>query len=169
MKNKIKTSIVTKTHNHEKFLERLLKKIKTQKNLNNYEILVIDSSSKDNTLNIAKKYGCRIININPKDFTHAYTYNLGTKEAKGDIVVYASVDVILKNEFCIYNLIKHFKDKKVVGVFGKQEPIKNFNTIEEFKIPKMFPEDPKKVVAFFSASYGAIRKKMGKRSFKKRV
>ena len=158
MKNKIKVSIVTKTHNHGKFLERLLKRIKIQKKFNNYEVVVIDSSSTDNTLNIAKKYGCRIININPKDFTHAYTYNLGAKESKGEIVIFSSVDIIPKDEFCMYHLVKHFKDEKVVGVFGKQEPIKNFNTIEEFKTPKMFPEDPKKIVAFFSASHGAIRK-----------
>jgi len=160
MKPKIKISVVTKTHNHGKFLERLLEKIKTQKNFNNYEIIVIDSSSKDNTLKIAKKYGCRIINIDPKDFTHAYTYNLGAKESKGEIIIFASVDIIPKSEFCFYNLIKHFKNKKVVGVFGKQEPIEKFNTIEEFKTPKMFPEDPKKVVAFFSASYGAIRREI---------
>ncbi len=157
MKNKMKTSIIIRTHNHGKMLERLLDKIKIQKKLKDYEIIVIDSSSIDNIKEIAKKEGCRIININPKEFSHAYTFNLGAEKAKGEIILYASVDIIPKGEFWFYNLIKHFKDKKVAGVFSKQEPIPNFNTIEEFKIKRMFPEKGKSVVTFSNAS-GALRK-----------
>jgi glycosyltransferase involved in cell wall biosynthesis len=162
MKNKIITSIVIRTHNHEKLLERLLKKIKSQKKFKDYEIVLVDSSSKDNTLNLAKKYGCRIINIAPKDFSHAYTFNLGAKKAKGEIIFYVSVDVIPKNNLWAHNLIKHFKNKKIGGVFSRQIPIPNFNTIEEFKMKKMFPEKEIPVVPFSNAS-GALRKSIWKK------
>lgn len=154
----IKISIVTKTYNHAKFLERLLEKISIQKRLKNFEIIVIDSSSKDKTKEIAEKYGCRIISIDPKKFDFSYTNNLGVEKAKGEIVIFASVDIIPKNEFWAYNLVKHFKNKKVAGVFGKQEPIKDFNSIEEFKIKQTFPDNSKKSKAFFSSANGAIRK-----------
>ncbi len=153
----MKTSIVIRTHNHAKLLKRLLRRIFSQKKLKDFEIVVVDSSSKDETVEIAKRYGCRIININPKNFSHAYTFNLGAEKSKGKIVLYASVDIIPKSEFWAYRLIKHFKNKKVAGVFGKQEPIKDFNPVEEFKIKKMFP-DNRKCEAHFSNASGAIRK-----------
>lgn len=162
MKNNIKTSIVIRTHNNDKFLERLFKKIKIQKKFKNYEIIVIDSFSKDNTLKIAKEHGCRIFKINPKKFTHASTFNLGAEKSKGEIVFFVSADIIPKDEFWAYNLIKHFEDKKVGGVFSKQEPIKNLNTIEEFKIKKIFPEKGR-AVAFFSNASGAIRRSVWKK------
>ena len=164
MKNKkIKVSIVTKTHNHAQLLKRLLDKISLQKRLKDFEILIIDSSSKDNTKKIARENDCRIVNIDPKEFSHAYTFNLGAEKAKGEIVLFASVDVIPKNDLWAFHLIKHFKDKKVAGVFGKQEPIKNFGSIEEFKIKKMFPDNSKECLPFFSGSDGAIRKSVWKK------
>jgi len=163
MKNgNIKISIVTKTYNHAELFERLLKKIFVQRGLKNFEVITIDSSSKDNTKEIAKKYGCRIINIDPKKFSFSYTNNIGLEKARGEIVIFASVDIIPKNEFWAYNLIKHFKEKKVAGVFGKQEPIKDFNSIEEFKIKQTFPDNSKKSEAFFSSANGAIRKSIWK-------
>jgi glycosyltransferase involved in cell wall biosynthesis len=164
MKNKnIEVSIVTKTYNHAKLFERLLKRIFIQKKLKNFEVITIDSSSKDNIKEIAEKYGCRIINIDPKKFSFSYGHNLGAENAKGEIIIYASVDIIPKNEFWAYNLIKHFKDKKVAGVFGKQEPIKNFNIVEEFKMKKTFPDNSNRSLAFFSSASGAIRKSVWKK------
>ncbi|MCK5624613.1 glycosyltransferase family 2 protein [Candidatus Pacearchaeota archaeon] len=153
----MKTSIVIRTYNHSQLLKRLLNKISHQKRFKYFEIVVIDSSSKDGTVEIAKNYGCRVVNVNPKDFSHAYTFNLGAEKSKGDIIFYVSVDIIPKDEFWAYNIIKHFKYKKVAGVFGKQEPIKNFNPVEEFKTKKMFPAREKSC-AFFSNASGAIKK-----------
>ena len=157
MKNKIETSIVIRTHNHEKLLKRILKKIKEQERFEDYEVIIIDSSSTDGTKELAFREGCEVFSIRPEKFSHAYTFNLGADKAKGEFIFYVSVDVIPKNNLWAYNLIKHFKDKKVAGVFGKQEPIKGFNTIEEFKIKRMFP-DKERSVALFSNASGVIRK-----------
>jgi len=162
MKNKLKISIVIRTHNHKKLLERLLKKIKEQKQISKPEIVIIDSCSTEGTKELAIKEGCKIVNIDPKKFSHAYTFNLGAEKAKGEIIIYASVDIIPKNDLWLYYLIKHFNNKKVAGVFSKQEPIKNFNAIEEFKLKKMFP-DTEKSPAFFSNASGAVRKSVWKK------
>jgi rhamnosyltransferase len=162
MKNKIKTSIIIRTHNHGKLLGRLLKKIKAQEKFEDYETIVIDSSSRDNTKEVAKRSGCRVISINPKDFSHAHTFNLGAERSKGEIILYASVDIIPKNKFWAYNLIKHFGDPKVAGAFSKQEPIKDFNLVEEFKMKKIFKKDGTTLANFSNAS-GAIRKNVWKK------
>lgn len=162
MKNKKpKITIITKTYNHASFLKRYLKRLKIQKNIPPYEILVIDSSSTDGTKEIAEKEGCKVVSLDPRAFTHAYTFNLGAEKAQGEIIIYASVDVIPLGENYLSNLLKHFKNKNVAGVFGRQKPLKNFNHIEEFKTNKMFNE--KNTQAFFSGSHGALRKKVWKK------
>lgn len=157
MKNKLRASIVIREHNQAGYLERLLKRIILQKKVRTPEIVLIDSYSTDNTEEISKKYGCKLVKIKPSEFTHAYTFNLGVREAKNEIVVYASVDIIPKDDLWLHNLLKGFSDRKVAGIFGKQEPLKNFNFIEEFKIKKMFP-DNEVSPANFSNANGAIRK-----------
>ncbi len=156
MANK-RISIVIRTHNHRLLLERLLGEIKNQKRVLKPEIVIVDSSSTDGTKELAIKRGCKMIYIKPEKFSHAHTFNLGAKMASGDILIFASVDVIPKNNLWLYYLIKHFGDEKVAGVFGKQEPISEFNLVEEFKLRRMFKEDGT-AVAHFSNASGAIRK-----------
>jgi rhamnosyltransferase len=161
MKNKIETSIIIRTRNHKKLLKDLLKKIKQQKRVFKPEIVVVDSSSIDGTAELAKKQGCKVIKINPKSFSHSYTLNLGAENSKNEILVYVSVDIIPEDNLWLFHLVKHFKDKKVGGVFGRQKPIPNFNPIEEFKTKKMFQKN--KSIALFSCASGAIRKSLWKK------
>ena len=56
----MKLSIIIITKNEEKYLPKLLDSIKAQKVNFDYEIIVSDAFSEDKTLEIAKKYGCKI-------------------------------------------------------------------------------------------------------------
>ena len=53
-------SIIIPTLNEEKYLPLLLESIKKQ-NFSDYEIILADAGSTDKTLEIAKKYNCKII------------------------------------------------------------------------------------------------------------
>ena len=53
-------SIIIPTYNEEYLLPKLLESIKKQ-NFTDYEIIVADNNSKDNTVKIARKYKCRIV------------------------------------------------------------------------------------------------------------
>jgi len=72
----VETSIIILTKNAGERFEELMKKIENQ-TYQDFEVLVIDSGSEDRTLEIAKKYGCRIYNIKPEEFHHSRTRNLG--------------------------------------------------------------------------------------------
>ena len=50
-------SIIIPTYNEEEYLPLLLKSIK-QQDFRDYEIIVADANSKDNTVKIAEEYGC---------------------------------------------------------------------------------------------------------------
>ena len=53
-------SIIIPTLNEEKYIERCLKSLKNQ-SFRNFEIIVSDSYSTDDTVKIAKKYGAKVV------------------------------------------------------------------------------------------------------------
>ncbi len=90
------------------------------------EIIIVDSGSKDNTLEIAKKYTDKIIkSTENEDF--AQRRNLGAKEAKGNWLLYLDADErILEalkeeiNEITQSNTNSAFAISRKNVVFGKE-------------------------------------------------
>lgn len=76
-------SIVIPTLNEEKHLSVLLESIKRQ-DVDNYEIIVADAGSRDNTKKIARKFGCKIT----KGGKPAAGRNAGAKKAKGSTLCF---------------------------------------------------------------------------------
>ena len=91
-------SIIIPALNEEKYLPLLLESVKKQKfgvPSGSYEIILADAGSKDKTLEIAKKYNCKII---PGGLP-AKGKNEGAKIAKGDILFFADADIFLPDNF----------------------------------------------------------------------
>ncbi len=116
----IESSIIIRTLNEGKYIKALLTSIKSQ-TYTNFEIINVDSGSKDETLDITNSFNCKIININPEDFTFGYSLNKGIEVSLGKFIVIISAHTMPKNELWLDNLIKPLKDPKTAMVFGKQE------------------------------------------------
>lgn len=117
---KINISIIIPTYNASKYLPDLLKKISAQ-TVQYDEIIVIDSSSTDNTIDIAKSYGAEIIVIPKEQFDHALTRNTAAAKAKGNILVFFTQDAMPADEFSIQNLIRPFSQHDdIAAVYGRQ-------------------------------------------------
>ena len=56
----MKISIIIPTYNEEEYLPKLLESIKSQ-DFTDYEVIVADAQSNDNTREIAKEYGCVVV------------------------------------------------------------------------------------------------------------
>jgi rhamnosyltransferase len=80
----MKISVVIRCYNEEKHIGTLLDKLKEQ-TVKDVEIVVVDSGSTDNTINIAGKYTEKILHIDPKDFTFGRSLNIGITASKGEI------------------------------------------------------------------------------------
>ena len=106
----VKISIIIPTLNEEKYLERLLKSIEKQ-DFEDYEIIVSDSNSDDNTMEIAKKYGAKIVTGEKKG--PGYARNLGAKKANGEYLLFIDADVILRDKNTFFKINKELKDEKV--------------------------------------------------------
>lgn len=101
------TTIVVPTYNAEKYLGNLLEKIKIQ-TIKEYELIIIDSSSKDETVNIARKYTDNVIVITQNEFDHGGTRAKAAKIAKGEILIYLTQDALPYDRFSIENILKVF-------------------------------------------------------------
>lgn len=104
------------TFNEEKYLPILLESIKNQKTDLKIETIVIDDSSTDDTLNIAKRYdnfmrgGVKIIH-NDKKSDVQYMRNTGLKEALGKVIIFFDADTAISENF-IENMVKPIIDGK---------------------------------------------------------
>jgi len=104
------------------------------------EVLVIDSGSKDNTLEIAKEYPVRIVEILPEDFRHGQTRNFGANLANGTHVVYLTQDAIPSTADWLKELVSPFEDSNIAGVYGRQIPRKDENIIDKFFCLSLYPD-----------------------------
>jgi len=115
----IKTSIIILTKNAGNRFDNTLKMIFSQ-DVENYEVIIIDSGSNDNTIEIAKRYPSRIYEISPDEFHHSKTRNLGVELAKGIFIVFLTADAIPLNDNWLSNILDNFNDKKVGAVYGNK-------------------------------------------------
>ncbi len=115
-------SIIVPTYNASSFLDTQLKALYGQ-TVAIGEILIIDSSSQDSTVEIAKSHDARVIVIPKQEFDHGGTRTFVGKVAKGELLVYLTQDALPLDEFSIENLIKPlYEDKTIGAVFGRQMP-----------------------------------------------
>ena len=86
----MKLSIIIPTYNEEEYLPILLKSIKEQ-DFEDYEIIIADANSKDNTIKIAKDYDCIVV----EGGMPGVGRNSGAKVAKGEILLFLDSDLKL--------------------------------------------------------------------------
>jgi rhamnosyltransferase len=103
-----------------------LRALRTQ-TVKNLDILVIDSSSSDETVDIAKQHAIQTVIIPKEEFDHGGTRTLaGKTRSVGDILVYLTQDALPCDDRAIETLIQPLLAEKICGaVFGRQIAYQN--------------------------------------------
>lgn len=110
-----KVSVVVCTYNRRDDLRHCLDHLMKQ-TYKDFEILVVDGGSTDGTIQLIQNYSVKLIRQHEKGIVHAY--NLGWKNARGEIVAYIDDDAIA-DENWLLNVVSTFeKSNKIGGVTG---------------------------------------------------
>jgi len=183
--DKFKASIVIPTYNGGNLFKQVLEAIKKQNTPWEYEIIILDSESKDGTAEYVQAEKNIIYKkILKKDFNHGMTRNFGASIANGEFVVFITQDAIPLNNEWLYNMVtilEHYPN--AAGAFGKHVPhddasyftkkelndhFENFSNFplsisKETKIPEGLNEEAwKNVLHFYSDNNSCLRKEVWK-------
>jgi rhamnosyltransferase len=161
-KTKPEVSIIIRTKNEEKYIKHCLEKIKSQK-FKNFEVIIVDNYSTDLTVKKAKQFTNKIVKI--KNFKPGKAINDGIKASKGNIIVVLSAHCIPVNDNWLGNLIKNLNDKKVAGVYGRQEPMQYTSDVDKRDLLTIFGLDKKVQIkdTFFHNANSAFKKDIWKK------
>lgn len=140
MKINNKISVIIPTFNAGGDLAFLLQSIFTQTMLPE-EVIVVDSSSTDNTLDIAQSFaGTRIVKIDKSEFDHGRTRDTVLRQSAGDIVIFITQDALPVNNELILRLVAPLSDKSIAVVYARQIPKASAIRMEKLVRAFNYPE-----------------------------
>ena len=115
----MRIACVIPTLNGGELFRELMKSLARQ--TANPDIIIIDSSSNDETIEIASQYTRKILVINQEEFNHGGTRQLAATTFPGyEFYVYLTQDIILENSESIKNIVVPFENTSIGAVCGRQ-------------------------------------------------
>lgn len=125
-------TVVIPTKNAGSLLDDVLNMIFTQETGYEYEVICVDSGSKDDTLDIIRKYPCSLYQIPPEEFGHGKTRNFGASKGTGDYIIFITQDALPASKTWMQSFIDAMKsDPEIVGGFGIHYPYPDCNIIDK--------------------------------------
>src|SRR6266567_1359037 len=113
----VKVSVLVLTKNGMPDIDRCLKAVYSQQGVGSIEVIVVDSGSTDETLEVVKGFQARIEQIQPRSFHHSRTRNFAAGLASGEILVFLSQDAIPSSDRWLEAMVANFSDPDVGAVY----------------------------------------------------
>lgn len=126
-------SIVIPTKNAGPRFKEILEMILVQKTEFQFEIICVDSGSKDETINIIKGFpSIKLYEIPAEDFGHGRTRNYGASKGSGEFIVFLTQDALPATCNWLENLVQVVKkDPLCAGAFGIHYPYTDCNIFDK--------------------------------------
>lgn len=110
-------SILIRNLNEAAALRQTLLSLKQQETGGlQYEVVIVDNESDDNSLEVAQEFGCTVISMKRSEFTFGHALNVGISHCAGEFILVMSAHIILLNEFFLKNIPGYFDDAAVAGL-----------------------------------------------------
>lgn len=121
-----KVSVIIPALNEEKLLPSTLESVNIQ-TYGNLEVIVKDGLSADKTVDVARRYGAKVVSL--KDSSAGEARNQGAKHASGNVLVFLDADTLMARD-TVSQLIDDFRRYDAVLVFPRYLTREQANEIE---------------------------------------
>ncbi|MDH5768388.1 MAG: glycosyltransferase family 2 protein, partial [Nitrospirota bacterium] len=135
----MRISIIIPTLNAGDYIKKLLSMLYTQ-DRKFAEIIIIDSSSDDNTVDSVKGFGAKTIIIPGYTFNHGKTRNRAAMEAHGDLLVFMTQDALPFDNTFLRKLTAPLQMPDVAATFGRHIPRPEASPLEVFARQFNYPD-----------------------------
>ncbi|MCD4708099.1 MAG: glycosyltransferase family 2 protein [Candidatus Sabulitectum sp.] len=109
-------SVIATNYNKEDMLPDFFNSIYSN-GFDNFELIFIDDCSTDSSVEIARRFPCRIIQ-NEQNLGPAVSRNLASRQAKGNVLVFTDTDITI-DPGGLELINRRFSEDKVKAMFGK--------------------------------------------------
>ncbi len=125
-----KCAVIIPTFNAVPHWEKLNRALNAQ-DIARDQVLIIDSTSDDDTCELARKAGYQVIVIPRASFRHGATRTLAAALLpKAEFLIYLTQDAIPCDQDCFVQLIECFQNVEVGAAYGRQLPRPEADAIE---------------------------------------
>jgi GT2 family glycosyltransferase len=115
-------SVVIPTWNAGPEFAVLLASLTSQQGCERIEIIVVDSGSTDDTVQLARDYGVRVIEIPSAEFSHSHARNLGGQAATGEYVLFMVQDALPASPLWARDLVAALRQQHAVAASSVEAP-----------------------------------------------
>jgi rhamnosyltransferase len=137
--NKPFVSIIMRSKNSDWVIASALDALYSQEYMR-FELIVVDSGSTDNTLDILKSYPCRLIQIEPGDYYPGKVLNDAIELCSSEIIVFINSDSVMLSPKSLGNLLASFDNPLTSAAFGRQLPRPEAHTWVQRDYTLSFPD-----------------------------
>lgn len=100
------------------------------KSANLHRVLIIDSSSTDDTADIARQFGFEVLQIPREQFDHGGTRQYAAEVlSESEYIIYLTQDVLINDRVALENLINYTVSNNLAAAYGRQVPHYNANSL----------------------------------------
>lgn len=125
----LSVSVIIRNRNEADYLPHVFQALSIQEKPA-LEIIFVDNESTDNSVDIARKYGAKILTLEKNSFTYGKALNMGISHAKGDLCLILSAHSLPMGHNFIRECVKPFTNIKIAAArntyAGKEADIFNW-------------------------------------------
>ena len=112
-------TVITRTKNSAWVLGQTLSALFSQ-DFEDFQLHIVDSGSEDNTLEIARRFPCKITEIEAQQYFPGKVLNSAIEQCQSPLIVFLNSDTVLMHQRALGKLVAAFEDNDVQAAYGRQ-------------------------------------------------
>jgi rhamnosyltransferase len=137
-----RASVLIPTLNAGPRFQATLDAIRRQQTMHSFEVVIVDSGSQDQTVELAQRSGAEVHSIPRQEFGHGRTRNLLARLAHGQWLVFLTQDAVPADESWLDRLLGCLGEPRIASCFGRQVPRSDASPLQVHHLSWWYPDRP---------------------------